>query len=95
MNLKVQIISLAFSFVFGVFYVLLLKISGRVLFSSKWLISILGSLFFNIFLSLVYFLLLNMINNGMLHVYFLFIFLLGCYSGYLILKWYGKKRCQV
>lgn len=95
MNLKVQIISLAFSFVFGIFYVLLLKISGRVLFSSKWYISMIGALIFNIFLSLIYFLLLNIINNGMLHVYFLFIFLLGCYSGYLILKWYGKKGCQV
>ena len=94
MNLKIQIIALVFSFIFGVFYAFLVRVTKRFLFSGKWIISIISSLIFNLLLSLLYFLLLNIINNGMLHIYFLLMFLLGSYSGYCLFRLYSKKKCQ-
>ena len=77
MILITQIRSLMFSFIYGIFFAFTYKINYRYL--------ILNNLFFKIVLSflfildhiLLYFILISRINNGILHLYFLFTFILG------------------
>lgn len=84
MNLKTQLLSLGFSFVFGIFFILLVYTNYRFLFLSKKIIKILGSFLFVLDMSLLYFLIIMMINQGILHFYFLLMFFSGNYFGYLI-----------
>ena len=81
MNLEVQIQSMIFSFVYGLFFSFLLNLNYRVLFTSKKYIQVIGNLFFIIDNVLLYFILLRYINNGVLHLYFLLLVVLGFFVG--------------
>lgn len=91
MSLKTQLLSLGFSFVFGFFFMLLIKFNYKFLFLSKKLIRIIGSFLFVFDMALLYFLIIKIINNGILHIYFLFMLLLGSYAGYSLLKYISNK----
>lgn len=77
MSLKVQVISFLFSFFYGIFFEILLSVSEKILYSSKLIVKIIGSLLFVLFTTLLYFVILIKINNGVLHVYFFLCILLG------------------
>lgn len=91
MSLKVQLISLGFSFVFGIIFMLLVKFNHKILFTGKKIMKVICSFLFILDMSFIYFLILRKINQGILHIYFLFLFLFGCYIGYLILQKCVKK----
>lgn len=81
MNLEIQIQSLIFSFVFGLFFSLMFNIFYRFLFKGRLPIKIISNLVFvlaNIFL---YFLLLKIINEGIIHFYFIIMLILGFILG--------------
>ncbi len=82
MNLKLQVLSLIFSFVFGYFFSLLVNINYKLLFNKNKIIKYLGTFFFVIDMSLIYFLCIYKINNGILHPYFLILFILGFFVSY-------------
>lgn len=84
MNLKIQLLSLGFSFVFGIFFILLVKTNYRFLFLSKKIVKVLSSFFFILDMALLYFLIIMWINQGVLHIYFLLMFFSGSYFGYLM-----------
>lgn len=87
MSLEVQIQSLIYSFVFGIFFSYTMNLNYRYLFSSTKLIRIIINLLFVLVHVLFYFILLKMINSGVLHIYFLIVFILGfCFGNY-----YSKK----
>lgn len=77
MNLKLQILSLGYSFLYGIFFSFLLTLNYKLIHNDKkhikWPITILLILN-NV---LLYFLILKKINNGIIHYYFLFVFVLG------------------
>lgn len=77
MNLKIQIYSLIFSFVFGIVFYFLLDLFNRYNNRNKLGFRIIFSLFFAFLNSLGYFYGLIYINNGYLHVYFLLSILVG------------------
>ena len=79
MNLKLQIISLIISFIYGILFSKLLKINYKIIYNNKKIIKIIGTFIFIIVSSLLYFYILLKINNGMIHIY-LFLSLLFGYS---------------
>ena len=91
MNLKVQLLSLGFSFGFGILFSIFIKINYKLLFLSKKYIQIISNFLFLLDMSLCYFLIIKYINNGILHVYFLLLFLFGWYIGNYNLNKFRKK----
>ena len=79
MNLKIQIISLAFSFLYGVVFSLLVNINYRFLFTKRLFYKIVVTFVFIIDMALLYFIFIKMINNGIIHIYFLLMIILGFY----------------
>ena len=82
MNLEEQILSLIFSFSYGIIISYIFNLTYNFInyhdLKYKILINIL--LFINIFL--IYFIFLKEINNGVMHIYFFFILILGFYLFY-------------
>lgn len=99
-SLNIQILSFTVSFLYGMFFYLLLEINYKFLTSSSLLVKIISSLLFVVFNTLLYFIILLYINNGYVHVYFLFLMLVGYFFCKVIYKlivnkiriWYTKTK---
>lgn len=91
MVLKIQVIALLFSFIFGIFFACMVKLNYRFLFCKKKLIQIFITFLFIMDMSLLYFLILKFINGGILHPYFLLLVLIGFYIGYSFSAFFRKK----
>lgn len=77
MNLKIQIFSFIYSFAFGIFFGILFKLFYKILFCVKKVFCLVNTFLFVGIMSLFYFIILMFINNGIIHVYFLILILLG------------------
>ena len=77
MLLNIQIYSLVFSFLYGIFIYLFLLFFYKFVFNNNIFVKVLFSMLFSLTISLIYFILLIKINNGILHVYFFLIILVG------------------
>lgn len=86
MILSIQIYSLLFSFLFGMLFYILLEINYKFLYSDKLLLKVLYTFIFVIFNTLLYFICLKKINNGIIHIYFLLLILLGYLLSKVLLK---------
>ena len=86
MKLNVQIYTLIFSYLFGVIFCILLDLFNRIVKKYKWILRLIFSLLLILILSSVYFIVLLLINNGYLHVYFLFMIMFGYLSLYFFKK---------
>ena len=90
MDLIVQCYSLIFSFIFGLFFILLVRKFYKYLFVYNIKKKILFNLIFFLFLSTFYFYVLKLINNGDLHFYFLIVIIIGIFVGDLIFKYKNR-----
>ena len=88
MNLKVQLISLFFSFFYGICFYVITRLNHKFLFHGKKTSRIIFTLIYIIDFSLLYFIIISKINSGILHIYFLLSFVLGFFVTKLFL---GKK----
>ena len=83
MELSVQLQVLIVSFVYGILFSYLIKVQYKFLFDSKRFYKILITFLFVFDNCLLYFLILRKINNGVFHIYFLLMlvvgYLFGCY----------------
>ena len=87
MELSIQLKVLTVSFVYGILFSYLIKIQYKFLFDSKLFYKILITLLFIFDNCLLYFLILRTINNGIFHIYFLLVLVLGfIFGNYLINK---------
>ena len=77
MILSIQIKSLAFSFIYGIFFAYTYKINYKYLMSNSLFFKIILSFLFILDHILLYFILISRINNGILHLYFFLSFLVG------------------
>lgn len=77
MDLKIQLLSIIFSFGFGILSSYLYNLSYNFIYKTSILYKIVINLLFCINLGLIYFLLLKIINNGIVHIYFVLSFILG------------------
>jgi len=100
MALNIQINSFVFSFLFGIFFYLLININKKYLFYSKVYVKIIISFLFIFNNVLIYFIILKKVNNGIIHPYFFLVILVGCIFGNFVYKkiftkikskWYNKK----
>lgn len=91
MTLSVQILSLIYSFFYGIIFYGLLEINYKFLYLGKMVYRIILSFLFVIFVSLLYFILLIRINNGILHFYFFLCFFTGYLLSFVI---YRKINCK-
>ena len=90
-DLKIQIISILFSFVFGVVFYILVFLNRYVLFNVKKYIQIVSTFLFMFDMSLLYFICIKFINNGFMHPYFLLSFLFGFWLCFLLLDKLSNK----
>lgn len=87
MELSIQLQVLTVSFVYGILFSYILKIQYRFLFSGGYIYKLLVNFLFIIDNCLLYFMILRAINNGIFHIYFLFLLILGfLFGNYLIKK---------
>ena len=76
MTLETQIKLILFSFCFGIFFHIFLTINYKFIYSCNRIVRIISSFLFVLLNVLLYFILLNKINNGIFHIYSLLIILL-------------------
>jgi len=93
MILKIQLISFIFSFFYGICFYLLLELNYKFIFTSKLAYRIIVSILFVTSMSLVYFIGLLKINNGILHFYFFLMILLGyTFANFVRKKVFVKRK---
>ena len=71
MNIRIQIISMIFSFVFGIFFSMFTNVNYKYLFSKNIVFKTVFTFIYIIDCALLYFLIIKKINNGIVHLYFL------------------------
>lgn len=77
MSLKIQIISLVVSFIYGIFTFFVYNSVSRFLFSTKIVNKIISNFVFVLFMTLLYFFIMVKINYAVIHPYFLGVFAVG------------------
>lgn len=82
MILKIQIVSITFSFIYGMLFYFLVSINYKLLYTGTKIFKIISNLLFVMSNSLIYFLILLKINSGILHIYFI----LSLFTGYFLSK---------
>ena len=71
MSLNIQIYSFIYSFVFGIIVAFLFKFIYKYLYLVQKIYRLLNSFLFITIISLIYFKIMYIINNGIVHLYFL------------------------
>lgn len=88
MGLRTQIISLLFSFVFGIIFSICTNINYKFLFCKNLAFKITITIIYVVDTSLAYFLIIRRINEGVIHSYFLLSVALGFFIGFVNLSKY-------
>jgi len=91
MILRIQILSLMFSFFYGMFFFFMLEINHKFFYRGKTFYRIVISFLFIIVMSFIYFFGLLKINNGIVHLYFYLSLLTGYLLSFVI---YKKINCK-
>lgn len=77
MILDTQIKTLFYSFLFGIYFSFIVYLTYKYIYKLKKYYKIIITFFFIFFNTLIYFLILLKINNGIIHIYGIFSLLLG------------------
>lgn len=92
MSLNIQIYSFIYSFGFGILFYFLLEFYNKLVSNKNIFLKILYSLILIIVGSSSYFIISLYINNGYIHIYFLLSILVGYLFVYFLkLKWFTYK----
>lgn len=83
MNLKIQIISLLVSLIYGYIFSILVNINYYFLFSKKKSFKILMNIIFVLDCGLLYFFIIKKINNANIHYYLYIMIVIGFLLGYI------------
>ena len=92
MSLLVQIQSFSISFLYGIFLSFMFNLLYNFLFTKYLVINIINNLFFSFVAFGIYFFLLYLVNNGIVHIYFLITLFI---SFYLYNKIFVKFRVKL
>ena len=77
MELSIQVESLLFSFFFGIIFSIVVNLFSNKLYNTRLSSQIINSFIISIVFCLIYFILIKKINNGVIHIYFIFMILFG------------------
>lgn len=93
MELKVQIITLIYSFFYGVFFSFLIMLNRKYLYYSKKVFKLIFTFLFVLINTLLYFFILKIFNEGILHYYYLIVFTIGFFlEHYYFRRFYRNKK---
>ena len=95
MDLEIQIQSLIFSLVFGMFFSLIFNLMYKHLFRGKKVFRLFTNMLFVIFNVLLYFGILSIINDGIIHTYFMLMVVVGFIIGNKKTKKIRKYRLEI
>ena len=84
MTLTTQLRTFLFSFIFGFLYFFMILLNKKKLFHKKLFVKIISCFFFCLITSIIYFLGIRVVNDGVLHIYFSFFFFFGCIFGWCV-----------
>lgn len=87
MELLIQIKSILMSFGYGIVFFILVSVNYKFLYCKGLGLKIIINMLFILVNVIFYFMLLRLVNNGVVHIYFLFSIL----GGYLLVKLLGGK----
>ena len=90
MSLRIQIITLLFSFLFGSLFYLSIYINKTYIYSNKLYIKLTTSFLICIINTFIYFIILKFLNNGIFHFYYFIMIIFGFYITNMIFKRYRK-----
>lgn len=76
-SLKLQVLTIIVSFLYGIFFSFFLDISSKYIYNSKLKIKILFSFLFILINTILYFAIMNKINNGIIHYYSFIAIIIG------------------
>lgn len=82
MKLELQLLTILYSFLFGMFYMLSYFFSYKILYHKNTYIKISSTIIFCFLLSYMYYLILEKINSGIMHPYGLLMIALGMITSY-------------
>ncbi len=85
-NLKLQIYSIIYTFIYGGFCALLVNLFYKILFYRKYYFKLISNFLFVIIMTILYFFILKIINYGYIHIYFLLVFSLGFFMFFSFFK---------
>ncbi len=94
MDYKIQLISLIFSFFYGIFFYITGYFNYNLLKKSNLVLQYIISFFYALDVALLYILLMYKINYGVIHIYFVGILVIGYIFGIVNVKKL-RKKCQV
>lgn len=77
MNYIEQIILLLFSFAYGIITFFLLKINAKIFNKEKKIIRSVSFALVSFNIALIYIMVLYLVNNGIIHIYFILLYILG------------------
>ena len=80
MELKIQVVTLVYSYLYGGIFTLLLYVNYKMVMESKWFFKVVIDLVFVMINVFIYFMVLKKINNGIFHPYYLVMMGLGYIS---------------
>lgn len=86
MNLDTQIITLVFSLLYGCFFCLTLSVSYKIIYNTSFIFKLIGTFIFVLFHVLLYFLVLQKINYGIVHIYSVLCLIVGYIITYNVQK---------
>ena len=92
MNIKLQITTLLFSFLYGIFFSFFLSLNYKFIYSDKKILKTIMSFHFIIVCVLLYFIILKKINYGIFHVYEILMIILGFVLENLIVRFIANKK---
>ena len=92
MNIKLQIKTLLFSFLYGIFFSFFLSLNYKFIYSDKKILKTIISFLFIIVCVLLYFIILKKINYGIFHVYEILMIILGFVLENLIVRFIANKK---
>lgn len=77
MDLSIQIKTLLFSLLFGFVFNIFVTLLNKFIYNKKKVIQIVSTLILTLFSTITYFVILQKLNEAIIHPYFLFMFILG------------------
>lgn len=81
-GLTEQILSFVFSFIYGSFIGFIFQKVYKIIYSGKTIYKILNSLLFTVNITLIYFYIFRLINDGVINLYFILITFIAAFFTY-------------
>lgn len=92
MNIKIQIITLLFSFLYGIFFSFFLSLNYKFIYSNKKIFRTVISFLVVVISVLIYFIILKKINYGIFHIYEILMITLGFIVENIIVSIIANKK---